>query len=298
MNNPNGQTLTPNPGSRRSPSAVIRCGSRGRGCWLFALLFGAAPLSACADAESPKARLVVVDEGGSERTLELAALRSALTVKDIAIEDPNYGERRRYRAVSLLEVLQMGFELKRNEWRGNQFVFKAADGYAVHAAGETVAEPGGYLAFKDLGAANWEPIGPHRVSPGPFYVVWSGPGQRDQKRYPWPYGLARIEQVDLRRSYGKTFPDHAPDDRLAWEGHRVFLRDCIRCHAMNRQGGRLGPELNLPRNILEYRSEDDVRAFIRDPATFRYGNMPAMPHLAESDLDALIRYFGRMNSRH
>ena len=66
---------------------------------------------------------------------------------------------------------------------------------------------------------------------------------------------------------------------------------------MNREGGRVGPELNVPQNILEYRPEPQVRAYIRDPATFRYGNMPPHPDLTDAQMDALIAYLGAMKDR-
>ena len=58
-----------------------------------------------------------------------------------------------------------------------------------------------------------------------------------------------------------------------------------------------GPELNVPQSIVEYRPEPQIRAYIRDPRTFRYGNMPPHPHLSDADLDALLAYFRAMKDR-
>ena len=66
---------------------------------------------------------------------------------------------------------------------------------------------------------------------------------------------------------------------------------------MNREGGRVGPELNVPQSIVEYRPEAQIRAYIRDPKTFRYGNMPAHPSLTDADLDDLISYFKAMKAQ-
>jgi mono/diheme cytochrome c family protein len=74
----------------------------------------------------------------------------------------------------------------------------------------------------------------------------------------------------------------------------MFSAQCQRCHAINGEGGRLGPDLNIPRNILEYRAEADVRAYIKDPASFRYGNMPAHPLLTSEHLDQLVCYLREM----
>ena len=39
--------------------------------------------------------------------------------------------------------------------------------------------------------------------------------------------------------------------------------------------------------VTWYRPAAQIRAYIKDPRTFRYGNMPAQPQLREQDLDAL-----------
>jgi hypothetical protein len=57
----------------------------------------------------------------------------------------------------------------------------------------------------------------------------------------------------------------------------------------------VGPELNVPKSIIEYRPEDQIREYIRNPATFRYGNMPAHLHFTKDDLDGLLAYFHAMH---
>ena len=59
----------------------------------------------------------------------------------------------------------------------------------------------------------------------------------------------------------------------------------------------MGPELNVPQSIVEYRPEAQIRAYIRNPQTFRYGNMPPHPALSERDLDEIVAYLGAMRGR-
>jgi hypothetical protein len=63
---------------------------------------------------------------------------------------------------------------------------------------------------------------------------------------------------------------------------------------VNGEGGTVGPDLNVPQSIVEYRPVEQIKAYIKDPATFRYGNMPAHPHLDAGELDGLIAYFETM----
>ena len=51
----------------------------------------------------------------------------------------------------------------------------------------------------------------------------------------------------------------------------------------------------MPRSIVEYRPVAQIKAYIRNPTTFRYGKMPAHPDLSDADLDALIAYFRAMS---
>ena len=61
--------------------------------------------------------------------------------------------------------------------------------------------------------------------------------------------------------------------------------------------GRVGPDLNVPRSIVEYRPTEQIRAYVRDPGSFRHTSMPAHHHLSDVDLDGLLAYFHAMSQR-
>ena len=90
---------------------------------------------------------------------------------------------------------------------------------------------------------------------------------------------------------------HTQGTDPAWHGFELFRGECIACHAINREGGTAAPDLNVPKSIVEYRPVAQIKAYIRDPRTFRYGNMPAHPDFADADLDALVAYFRAMKDR-
>ncbi|MCW5890908.1 MAG: cytochrome c [bacterium] len=230
------------------------------------------------------------------RRVDLAALRAGCGETVITIDDPYAGGTRRYAACPLPAVLELGFGAPLASLAGQDVVFRALDGYTRPASPERLAEPGGWIAFADADrSAGFAPLG--TIDPAPFYVVWSGPAQKDPHVYPWPYQLDAVEVTDLARRWPHTVPTGLPPDGPAFAGFRLFRSDCIACHAMNREGGTLGPDLNVPQSIVEYRPIPQLRTYIRDPESFRYGKMPAHPDLTDADLDALIAYFEAMKTR-
>ena len=163
--------------------------------------------------------------------------------------------------------------------------------------GESLLEGGAYLAFAD--AEGWQPIGPQAADPRPFYLIWKHPTQRELSSHPRPFQLVSIERIDAA-AVARQFPDAAPRvaaDTPAARGFALFRARCIACHAMNRDGGRIGPDLNVPQSITEYRPAAQIRAYIREPRTFRYGNMPSHRDLSDVQLDELLAYFEVMRSQ-
>lgn len=202
--------------------------------------------------------------------------------------DPYYKKEKRWRTIPLEPVLRAMFP--QDDAPEQEFLLRAKDGYQVHMAGTRLFSKDVYLAVEDLEVPGWEPIGPQEVNPGPIYMVWRGPDQQDQEAFARPWQLAEIEQVSFAQAFPKVVPTGRLDDPLVARGFETFKAQCVRCHAINRQGGRVGPELNVPQNITEYRPEAQIKAYIRNPRTFRYGNMPAFSHFDEDTLRGLVAY--------
>jgi mono/diheme cytochrome c family protein len=238
-------------------------------------------------------------DGKLVKTLSLAEIRTGCGEQRVEVAvDPYYGRAKTFLASPLACVIQQGFGKPAASFRGENFFLRALDGYVKPAIGERLAEPGGWLAFGDAArAGGWEPIDRRQVDPGPFYLVWSGPEQGDPHRHPWPYQLAAIEIAPFEVRYPHTVPDGVPAGEPAWTGFAVFRAECVACHAINGEGGTVGPELNVPLSIVEYRPADQLKRFIQDPNQFRYTSMPANPHLTPAQLDGLIAYFTAMQAR-
>lgn len=250
-----------------------------------------------ASALAHAAALEFVRDGATVRQLDGATLARTCGVRTIEVDDPYYEAPKRYRACPLAPVLAEGFGAPIEAAGGEDVLFKAVDGYVKPSTPARAAEDGGFLAFGEADRDGFAPMGRRGLDPGPFYVVWTKPAQRDTHAYPWPYQLAAVELTTIAKKFPHTVPTGAAPGDAAWRGFAIFRTECIACHSMNREGGTVGPDLNVPRSIVEYRPIEQLKAYIRDPEAFRYGAMPSHAHLTAGDLDALVAYFHAMQAR-
>lgn len=237
---------------------------------------------------------------------DLASLRARCGVERVRVEDPYYGRPKHFLACPLGPILIAGFAEPASVLATRDFFLHALDGYVKPAAGSQLMAEGGYLAFADAERSDpgaepfepqWQPIDRKQVDPGPYYMVWTNVLPEEADEWPWPYQLARIEIASVERQYPRTVPAGVAPDSPAAEGYALFGKQCISCHAINGQGGKVGPDLNVPRSIVEYRPRDQIVAFIRNPLSFRYSSMPAHLHLSDSQLDAIVAYFEVMKDQ-
>lgn len=242
----------------------------------------------------PQASLEVID-GARKTSVSLAEMALADPPRVITSQDPYYEEEKRFRTVSLAAVVPRLFPLPLEDLKKSNFLLVASDGYEVRLKGELLLHPAAHLAFADADHEQFLPIGDQKANPGPFYVVWEGKEFSDEKAYPRPWALAKIERLGASDEWRHLKPpDGFAENAAAEKGAKIFEDLCVRCHAINQEGGHVGPDLNVPQNILAYRPEAQVREYIKSPRTFRYSTMPDHTTLTEEDLDALIAYLRLM----
>jgi len=250
-------------------------------------------LSACVKSVSPAgddaAVLSFAKHGVVVGARTLGELKARVPEETWTAFDPYYQRPKTWRALPLLPVLKDAFPGE--DLLAADFVLTATDGYTVPVSGARLAEAGAYLAFADA-EGPWQPIGAKGANPGPWYLVWRGEAQQDLTTHPRPWALARIAIERFEDAFPKVVPPAG--DAQVQQGFALFRGLCLKCHALNRQGGTVGPELNVPKNVTEYRDEAFLRAWIRDPFTYRVSVMPPSPQLSEADLDALLAYLRAM----
>ena len=228
--------------------------------------------------------------GKTVNKLTLKDLVDNIKVYDLEFYDPLYKKLKRYNGFTIQDVLTSGFN---NQWKEKAYTevsFTALDGYEAIAKISKMFENGGYITFEDRDVNGWEPIGRKKAYPGPFYLVWIGENQIPKNEYPWPWQLVSINIMSFEEQYPSLPPTGVPEGSMVYNGFEIFKGRCIRCHSINRQGGKIGPDLNAPQNILSYRSARMVKEFIKNPSKYRYTNMPDHDDLSDNDLDSIVEY--------
>jgi cytochrome c2 len=229
--------------------------------------------------------------GDKTVALSLADLKAKIAGEKITLFTPFSEKMKNYEAFSIQDVLSAGFGPGWHAPEYSHIAFSALDGYESVVEVARLTEKGGYLAFRDLDVASgWEPIGKRNVNPAPYFLVWTGEKQAELYDYPWPWQIATIKLVRFETQYPEVVPQGASPNSRVWNGFELFKTYCIACHAMNRQGGHVGPDLAAPRNITSYRSKKFLKEFIRKPSQFRYTKMNSHEQLTDRDLEDLYAY--------
>jgi cytochrome c2 len=229
------------------------------------------------------------------QTFSLKDLKKRLPLASLTLYDPLYKTQKTYEGFWLADVLKLAQafpEASKLETDHHEIIFRCQDGYSPTTLLANLKSHQALLAFRDKGAPKgqtWQTFtqGKAQMTPGPFYLVWDVKGEA----YPWPYQLVSMEIINFSEKFSKIFPADVDKNSSELRGFRIFKDDCLRCHSINLQGGVLGPELNTPKNILEYWSKSTLKEFIKSPESFRArSKMPAFEKMTSTQMDDLMSY--------
>lgn len=227
---------------------------------------------------------------------EVAHELSHIATKEISTKnDPIYHDTRHYEGYEIegfLNWLSTRASLPLTE---AVVTFIATDGYRSRHQVKDLPKRLGILAYKEQNSASRSfsdsKHGKVPFNPGPYALVWEG-SYSDTDHLPTPWSIVEVllERDSLPQ---ELIPNNKSANVL--RGLTVWREQCSRCHSLNKVGGAVGPELNVPVNITEFWPRERILQMIENPASLRWGSaMPSFAWLPSSDREAVLKYLEAM----
>ena len=228
-----------------------------------------------------------IDESSITQILKQHSLASA------EVDDPVYKRKQRYEGIWLADVLRGLGHGGRAE--SDLYVrFRCKDGYLPMMPLARAMGAKGLIAIRDVNAPQgetWQVLHQNGSSsnPAPSYLVWLSPAG-DPEEYPWPYQMTTIELISASDALAAGLESDGSKP-----GHELFLRHCVKCHAINGVGGTFGPELNSPCSVTEYWNPRLLSQFIANASSVRAGTkMPDFDSLPQTEIQLIVAYLKSM----
>lgn len=209
--------------------------------------------------------------------------------------DPVFLKSKTFKVIPLQTILNTFSSVRRLDASQTQVIFECEDGYSPSMPLQQLTQTKVYLATQDTEAPKgeeWVPIkkNGHETKIAPFYIVYTEADPKDNS-YKWPYNLVRIRLVPVSSELSVLFPK---DEKMV-KGYNLFHSNCFTCHSINGIGGKMGPELNYPRNVTEYWQPNHLKSFIKNPSSYRNDcKMPTLTNISDTDISEIIQYIGYM----
>ena len=231
------------------------------------------------------------------RALTHAAVQGHPEAGRVTVFEPHEGRDITFRGIPLAALLDWA---QGPEWRAAEdLLLTCVDGYqpvlpVAGAAGGWLAwareDQPEFVVHKPDGAA---------IALAPYYLVWE---DRDPTgtRHPWAYQVVGVETVSFAQRFPRLAPPEPTPPPVA-RGFEHFRKWCHKCHALNGEGGRVGPELNYPVSVTELWRREWLLKWIVDPSRVRHGARmpPGVPGAADpaAAAEEVVRYLEVMATR-
>lgn len=135
---------------------------------------------------------------------------------------------------------------------------------------------------------------------GPLSVIWEHPEKSYISNEYWAWKLVKIKTHHTLNNRDYMSAPKTKDTHIL-NGYQAYISRCAGCHTINNVGnGKIGPDLNIPKNATEiFNSDAQLKQFVRDPQSVRPKANDRMSgtneqFLLNKDLDDLINYLRYM----
>jgi mono/diheme cytochrome c family protein len=237
-------------------------------------------------------------------TATLANLRDQFPTSHVRVHEPYETGEVTFEALPFAAVLDVIYS---RSWRDEEeLLFTCSDGYQPTVSVQRLLQHRAWLAFDRVGEPGFsilklESGQRERIELGPFYLVWENlddPRVRQEGDYGWPYQLVGVDLIRTADRFPRMLPP-ADAPEAVRDGFAAFRVHCSRCHAINGEGGHIGPELNAPVSAVELRDADWLRRWLDDPSQISPESRmprlnPALPD-RERTLTEILSYLEAMS---
>ena len=239
---------------------------------------------------SPKRSETYID---LKKFLEKKTDKDALTVQ--VAYDHYFKTSKKYKGFYINPILDSIVKANNFDTSNAIVIFECSDGYRpMMDFSKIYGKTKGYIVYKDLDQKSGKEWADSVYSKFvPSYLVWSDVKKEDQS-FMWPYGLTGLRLISLHKEYKFVYPYK---NSSAVNGFNLFRDNCMKCHSINKIGGTIGPEFNIPKNITEYWKEDDIISFAKNPGAYRFNSrMPQIKNLDDSAFAEIVQYLKYMKN--